>query len=99
MASRIEHHAKKSAYEKCIMWGEDLGVSKDDMLWSERQNLAAHESYCADMVKTGRYWYGKPPRNRFLNWVAHKLLEFCWATKDFINGLSTRKLWVKSLEN
>lgn len=75
MASKIEHHCKRSAHQDTVLWAAGLDSQKD-FLAKEKEK--AHTKYIEEMNKSGRYYYGSPPRSRFLNWLGHKCLELAW---------------------
>jgi len=77
MASRIEHEAKAHAYMRCATWDANT-KDAESCYWFSKQKWESHEEYLRKMKATGAYWYGSPPRNRFLNWLGHKLIEWAW---------------------
>ena len=75
MSSKIEHYAKFNAYSMCARDAEFINKQKDNY---PREKAESHNEYIKDMATNKKYYYGSPPRSKFLNWLGHKLLELAW---------------------
>lgn len=74
MSARIEHEAKAHAYSLCSLWKTDGG-------WYAKEKYEAHAQYLEDMRKSGKYYYGTPPRSRLrrlANYIGHLLIYWAW---------------------
>jgi len=79
MASRIEHASKRDAYQRVYLWAKrEAEDTRGSGAWFAREKAEGHDGYMEEMEKSGRYWVCTPPRSRFINWLAHKLLEWTW---------------------
>lgn len=63
---------------RCKTWGERSAT------WHAKEQMEKHQTYIDVMRTTGHYWYGTPPRSKFLNWLAHKLLELAWGRSLYL---------------
>lgn len=79
MSSRIEHQCKWDAYMRTVTWAASPMMNdKQSILHLPKEKMEAHRKYLDEMNATGAYFYGSPPRSRFLNWLGHKCLELAW---------------------
>lgn len=78
MASKIEHYCKWDSYMRTVTWGNGLKDHPESILFLPKEKMKAHRCYIEQMEKEGSYFYGSPPRSRFLNWLGHKCLELAW---------------------
>lgn len=81
MASKIEHYCKHRAHQDTVLWAAGLTTQKD-FLAKEKEK--AHAAYIREMKESGKYYYGSPPRSRFLNWLGHKCLELAWGRSLYL---------------
>lgn len=85
MASKIEHHAKRSAHMDTVMWAKsDLMNDKKGIMHLPTSKYKSHAEYCEEMKKNGKYYHGSPPRSKILNWLGHKLLEIAWGKSLYL---------------
>lgn len=80
MASLAEHLAKTHAYMRCYTWNNHAD-SQQTCVFFSKGKYESHVGYVEKMKKSKSYWYGTPPRSRFLNWLGHKLLELAWGER------------------